>query len=220
MNHRFVLGVDLGQAHDFTALVVIERAGDELHVRHIERLPLATPYPAQVDRIEEVVASPELGRDVLVAVDGTGVGRAVVDLLRTALKPHRTPLVAITITGGTAASRMGSRWSIPKRDLIASAQVALQSKTLKIAAGLPTAQVLVDELTAYRVKVSDDGHDSYGNGRDAPNDDLVLATAIASYAATKKMGARMTNVTVHQHPLANPDPVLAPPDVVVVDRRG
>lgn len=192
MNSRFVLGVDLGQAHDFTALVVIERVEEEFHVRHIERLPLATPYPAQVDRVAEIVSSPELARDVLVAVDGTGVGRAVVDLLRAALKPFRTPLVAITITGGNATSRVGSRWSIPKRDLIASAQVALQSRKLRIAAALPTAQVLVDELTAYRVKITDDGHDSYGNGRDAPNDDLVLATAIATYAATRRRGARIT----------------------------
>jgi hypothetical protein len=128
-----------------------------------------------------------------VAVDGTGVGRAVVDLLRTALKPLRTPVVAVTITGGSSASRKGSRWSVPKRDLIASAQVALQSKTLKIASALPLAQVLVDELVAYRVKVSEDGHDTYGNGRDAPNDDLVLATAIATYAATSRRGARMTH---------------------------
>jgi len=201
VNSRFVLGVDLGQAHDYTALVVIERAETELHARHIERLPLATPYPDQVDRVAELVSSPELARDVLVAVDGTGVGRAVVDLLRTALKPFRTPLVAVTITGGTATSRVGSRWSVPKRDLIAAAQVVLQTKRLKIAAGLPTAQTLVDELTAYRVKVSEDGHDSYGNGRDAPNDDLVLATAIAVYATTQKRGARV----VHAGPAERDD---------------
>jgi phage FluMu gp28-like protein len=190
---RFVLGIDLGQAHDYTALVVLERVGTELHARHIERLRLGTSYPEQVARIAALVPSPELARDVLVAVDGTGVGRAVTDLLRTALRPFRTPLVAITITGGAAASRVGSRWSVPKRDLIASAQVALQAKRLKIAASLPTAQTLMDELSAYRVTISDDGRDTYGNGREAPNDDLVLALAIAVYAANRR--ARRTQIT-------------------------
>lgn len=162
MKARFVLGVDLGQAHDYTALVVLERVRTELHARHLERLALGTSYPSQVERVVDLVTSPEMARDALVAVDGTGVGRAVTDLLRVALKPLQTPLVSITITAGSASSRVGSRWSAPKRDLIAAAQVALQTKSLKIAAALPTAQVLVDELSAYRVRISEEGHDSYG----------------------------------------------------------
>jgi phage FluMu gp28-like protein len=212
-DRRFVLGVDLGQANDFTALVVLERVDDELHARHIERLRLGTSYPRQVERIVALVDSPELAHDVLVAVDGTGVGRAVVDLLRDALKPLGTPLVAVTITAGSTATRVGSRWSVPKRDLVAAAQVALQTKTLKIASQLPTAQLLVDELTAYRVKVSEDGRDSYSNGRDQPNDDLVLAASLAVYAATKRTGRRM----VHGGKAA---PIEAPrveADIIVTD---
>jgi len=55
------------------------------------------------------------------------------------------------------------------------------------------AQLLVDELIAHRVRISEEGDDSYGNGRDAPNDDLVLATAFAPYVATRRVGARMTH---------------------------
>ncbi len=192
---RFVLGVDLGQANDYTALVVLERVENELDARHVERLPLGVSYPRQVERVAALVSSPQLAHDVLVAVDSTGVGRAVVDLLRAALVPVRTPLTAITITGGATASRDGSRWSVPKRDLIAAAQVALQTRQLKIAAALPTAQLLADELAAYRVTVSDDGRDTYGNGRETPNDDLVLALCIASYAATRpRRRRRITHV--------------------------
>ena len=195
MTPRFVLGVDIGQAHDFTALVVLERAGTDLHVRHAERLPLGMSYPTQVDRVVTLVGSAELARDVQVAVDSTGVGGAITDLLREALRAFSTPLTAITITGGSTASRDGSRWAIPKRDLIAASQVALQTKALKIAAALPTAQLLADELAAYRVKVSEDGRDTYGNGREAPNDDLVLALAIATYVATRpRRTAKITHV--------------------------
>ena len=50
----FILGVDLGQAQDFTALAVIEAAGPLL-LRHIERLPLGTPYTAVVARIQALL---------------------------------------------------------------------------------------------------------------------------------------------------------------------
>lgn len=193
---RFVLGVDLGQASDYTALVALERAENELHVRHAERLPLGMSYPNQVERVAALVGSPQLTHDVLVAVDSTGVGRAVVDLLRAALVPLRTPLTGITITGGSTASHVGSKWSIPKKDLIGAAQIALQSQVLKIASALPTAQLLSDELAAYQVKISEDGRDTYGNGRDAPNDDLVLGLAIAIYVATRppRKRRRITHV--------------------------
>jgi hypothetical protein len=190
---RFVVGVDLGQSHDFTAMVVLERAGDELHARHIERLPLGMSYPDQVERIAALVCSAELELDALVAVDGTGVGRAVVDLLRKQLGALHAPLVAVTITGGATASRAGSRWSVPKRDLIAAAQVAIQAKRLKIASALSAAQILTDELTGYRITINNDGHDAFGNGRDAPHDDLVLALAIATYVADRPI--RRTRIT-------------------------
>jgi phage FluMu gp28-like protein len=199
VKQRFVLGLDLGQTNDFTAMVVLERAENELHARHIERLPLGISYPRQVERVAALVGSPQLAHDVLVAVDSTGVGRAVVDLLRAALVPLGTPLTAITITGGSTASHVGSKWSIPKKDLIGAAQIALQSQVLKIASALPTAQLLADELAAYQVKISEDGRDTYGNGREAPHDDLVLALAIATYAATRpRRRTRITHAGLEQ----------------------
>lgn len=72
MKERFVLGVDIGQAHDFTALVILERAENELHVRHAERLPLGMNYPWQVERVAALVGSPQMAQNVLVAADATG----------------------------------------------------------------------------------------------------------------------------------------------------
>jgi hypothetical protein len=70
-------------------------------------------------------------------------------------------------------------WHVPKRDLIASAQIALQSRRLVIAEGLPDTATLVKELQDYRVEISEKtGHDSY-NARSGAHDDLVLAVALA-----------------------------------------
>src|SRR5678816_316985 len=50
-----------------------------LRLRHLERLPLGTPYPDVVARVRNMVRSPDmLGRCQLM-VDATGVGPPVVD---------------------------------------------------------------------------------------------------------------------------------------------
>jgi predicted NBD/HSP70 family sugar kinase len=77
----FYLGLDLGKKHDHTAIVIVERSGEELLVRHLERVGLGTPYTAVVARILEIVR--RIGQCAVV-VDGTGVGEPVVDALRRA----------------------------------------------------------------------------------------------------------------------------------------
>jgi len=65
---------------------------------------------------------------------------------------------------------------------------------LKIASALENAPLLADELTSYRITISEDGRDSFGNGRESPNDDLVLALALAVYASGRRVGgARITH---------------------------
>jgi hypothetical protein len=179
--------VDLGQTHDFTAIVGLVRADhNELHVTGLDRLALGTPYPTQVAAIQELTKRPELAGNCLVAVDATGVGAPVVDMLRPALRRPTVPFYAVTITAGDLPNRDGRNWRIPKRDLIAAAQVALQEHRLRIPAALAEARTLREELLAYRVTISAGGRDSYGNDwRQAPNDDLVLALAIGVYVADK-----------------------------------
>src|SRR5580692_10761580 len=125
MSELFV-GVDLGQARDRTAIVIVERIDytppapppaeyvpvrmrkrkflldqsalvpwpppppkppppkPELHynVRHGERLRLGTPYPDVVKHVRWILDN--LGADVALIVDATGVGRPVVDLFEAA----------------------------------------------------------------------------------------------------------------------------------------
>jgi hypothetical protein len=52
----------------------------------MERVPLGTPYPVLADRIAAVARA----AGATIAVDSTGIGRAVVDLLRERVsKPDR-----------------------------------------------------------------------------------------------------------------------------------
>jgi hypothetical protein len=71
---------------------------------------------------------------------------------------------------------------VPKRDLVAAVQTLLQNGRLRIAAGLPLADVLRKELLNFRVKVDPrTAHDSYSHWREGDHDDLVLATACACW---------------------------------------
>lgn len=170
------VGLDLGQAADYTALCVIEvpPETEEYHIRHLQRFRLGTPYPEIVEKVGTVVRQFE---GATLAVDATGVGRPVVDLLNQAgLDP-----VAITITGGDTATNEGRSWKVPKRDLVSTLAVAFQTGKLKIAAGIPDAKTLVDELLAFKVKISTTGHDSYESWREGVHDDLVLAVAMAMW---------------------------------------
>ena len=181
--NTFYLGLDLGQAQDPTALAAVERletlSGTKAryHVRHLERAPLGTPYTGIISRISALLGhDPLCGRTRLV-VDATGVGAPVVDLLVQA----RTSPVAVTITAGETMSRDGAAYRVPKRDLVGVLQVLLQSRRLKIADAIPEARLLVQEMLAFRAKITTNAHDMYGAWREGAHDDLVLAVALACW---------------------------------------
>ena len=178
------VGLDLGQAADYTAIAVVEWTPDALKVRHLQRFQLGTAYPAIVDDVAALMSRlpeyPEL------AVDATGVGRPVVDLLRV----RGLRLEAVTITGGDTATHDGMDWRVPKRDLVGGVAVALQTGRLKIAAGLSDAATLTRELLNFKVSIDPKtAHDSYSSWRESIHDDLVLAVALAVWSAERVGGS-------------------------------
>jgi len=180
---EFFVGVDLGQARDFTAIAIIE-GGATYRISYLERVRGLT-YSEIIDRIHSLMRSQALrnARTRLI-VDRTGVGAPVVDLLKNkGLDP-----VSITITGGDKPTKDDKgHWNVPKRDLVSNLLVLSQSGRLKIAAGLAEAQTLADEFQNLRVKINiKSGHDSYEAWREGQHDDLVLAAALALWWAEKR----------------------------------
>jgi hypothetical protein len=188
----FILGLDLGQTNDYSALIVAEQIMPEpapppadrrprYDVRHIERFPLGTSYPAIVDATVAMFERPELGDNVFLVIDGTGVGRAPVDMFRDRIGKRAHP---VTITSGDAVSESEDGYiRVPKRDLVGVVQVLLQSKRLRFAQGLQLVSLLTKELTNFHVKIDlETAHDSYGAWRAGQHDDLVLALALAVWA--------------------------------------
>lgn len=206
----FIAGLDLGKSQDYSALVITEASGTEVYigedgrlletrgaqpmygehrelfevppltlaaVRHIERFPLGTKYQRIATLVEDRLRRTPQPR--YLAADGTGVGDAVIEMLAP-LNPAE-----IIITGG-AEVQYGPRpqqFRVPKRDLVGCLTVPLQNKALKIAKGLPHAELLTGELLAFRMTMSDAGRDTYESARERDHDDLVLAVTISLWYA-------------------------------------
>jgi hypothetical protein len=102
----------------------------------------------------------------------------------------------ITITGGDSVTKAeGGGLRVPKRDLASAPLVLMQNKQLKIAEGLELAPVLKRELLNFKVKINiATGHDSYEAWREGDHDDLVLAGALAAWAATRDRPRRQVRV--------------------------
>jgi hypothetical protein len=182
----YVVGLDLGQKRDYSAVAVLELAETVYDDRdpvtydfrreqftrlvYLERVELGTPYPDVVSHVAGLVTDERL-RDSTLVVDATGVGAPVVDLLRKEQLPCR--LLPVTITGGHHDAPVGSGYHVPKRELITGLQVLFDQGRLQIARRLTMAEALVRELTGLRA---------------GSRDDLVLATALAWWWARKKEG--------------------------------
>src|SRR5262249_5869836 len=146
----------------------------------LQRFPGGTPYPEIAGAVAARLHLPALqpttpsGR-LLVALDATGIGRAVAELFLDAGLPADVSVV--TSTGGIetvrepwldrAGRRVATWYRVPKPDLVATIQAALQTGRLRFAGALPLGATLRRELLSFRA--SPTAPDML-SGRDSPDD--------------------------------------------------
>jgi hypothetical protein len=201
-DEAFIMGVDLGQSQDPTALIVMKHTRAPLEtwtanekartmkqdieehfdVVHAERLALGTPYPDVVQYVRDVLNRPPLRDRCHLVIDESGVGRAVGDMFEDA----GLRAVRVAITGGVdAVNQDGLRWSVAKSLLISGVDAKLHSGELRFAAELGEAHALAEELKDFRRHLTSAGRATY-QARTGKHDDLVLAVAIALWWAVER----------------------------------
>ncbi len=211
----FFIGVELGQVSDVTAIAVVESLtlpflrteeirerrwvslrpvyqgpdGKEVRehppvnfaLRHLERIPAGVSYPEIVSRVQTLHGQLRKPATIL---DRTGVGKAAVELFR----QSGFCASVFTLIAGDQLIQDGSNYRIPKRDVISSTQVLLQTGRLKIARSLPHAALLARELVNFRFRMGQERSEDVLDWREGPDDDLVLALAIAAWQAERNPG--------------------------------
>jgi hypothetical protein len=175
---KYVVGVDLGQSRDPTAICIVRKRPlwDRFEVGYINRMPLGTSYPGVVAHVGRILG--RLPRGTELVIDATGVGKPVFEMfVGNGISP-----IGVMITAGTSETVDGRMHGVPKLTLISRVQALLHEGRLKIQKDLPEAGVLVRELQDFRVEYSPSGHLTF-NARSGKHDDLVLALAIAVWRA-------------------------------------
>jgi hypothetical protein len=232
---RYSVGVDLGQANDFTAIAVLEKTiappetamfspvGESPSNRLVEgsifydlvylkRPRLGTPYDTIARRVADLVcelepqgAFGELGQ-VTLSVDGTGVGRGVVDMLDTEFKrrgagPGPIPRVdfrRVSVTGSQTTLKRPTRtngyWSVPKKDLVFPAVAAFQQGKIRIGK-VQDRDALVNELKNYRRTTNiATGNMAFEPWRESDHDDLLFAVCLALWGWQTRKGSTRLRV--------------------------
>lgn len=193
-----IVGIDVGQKSDPTALAAVERPEDGRFLcRHLERLPLGTPYPRVADRLRTVYENlnrlaqvrnqeryeralyrsgwrdPDL--TISVYLDATGVGQPIADLLAEA----GVPVIPCYFTHGDRRAVERDRVSVGKAWLVSRLQALLQTRRLQLPGNHPEAAALRSELLDYEIRIDQNANDRYGAFKTGTHDDLVTAVGLA-----------------------------------------
>jgi hypothetical protein len=185
-----VIGLDIGQRRDPTAICVAEaerrpvgkRMDFHFLIRHLERLPLGTTYPVIAQRlvriegrlIQKTAQPPDL------FVDATGVGQPVVDLLQDELP--RSRVIAVYFTYGDRRTEEESdSVTLGKAYLVSRLQTLLQTGRLHLPRSRE-AEILAQELLDYQIRVDEKANERYGDFKVGSHDDLVTAMGLAVQA--------------------------------------
>lgn len=213
---KYFVGLDLGQAADFSAMAVVERVGERAktvstngswppieqhhYVRFLHRWPLKTSYVRIVEDLgvwwERRTKKGGTLAGATLAVDATGVGKAVFDMVREARL--QAILKGVVITGGHNVSiDQAGIYHIPKKDLVGVMQSVIQPEPPLLhppkESEVPIAKIFREELYNFRTKQTAAGNHQFEvEWREGQNDDLVLAAALAVWMGEREIGQTVT----------------------------
>jgi hypothetical protein len=170
----------------------------------LERVDLHTRYTAIAKGIVKLIREfgrlhrkedglegrPRVRIPIGLVIDEGGVGKAVKDILREAIRdgiPNKdgepyVNFIPVTVHGGANTSISGGYAHVPKRDLVHAGIVSYQNGTLKVGK-LQHRPTLEKELQNYRLKQNlSTGYAAFEPLREGEHDDLLFATCLACWA--------------------------------------
>ena len=217
MAKEYLIIVDPGKKRDPTAIMVMRdnfvivdgspRIGVPDKMQHyyeiifIDKL-LEARYTDVVDYIANIAEHRDLKNNHDLLVDGTGVGEAVIDIMR---EKFLVP-ISIVFTGGNSVNEVyqpfGKVFSdtgklagasvlkeirVPKDDLVAAGQMLVQQGRLNVAEGMKFEDDFKRQLLAFRGKVNDTTQRTKHEAlTEADHDDLVVCFLMGAWYFTRQ----------------------------------
>jgi len=214
--NEYILIADIARKHDYFALMLIhDKAGivpgDErlgrpdraLHTYNIASIQQyqGMGYEEMAEHIHNAMENPRLKLNTDLLVDGTGVGDAVIELLR----KHGEMPIPIIFTAGGAARPVYENWGdifkgapgelkplntlkefhIPKKDMIDAGLLLLQQGRVTIAPG-KWRNAFKSQLQHFRSFKTASGHVKMEADVDAIHDDLVVCYCMGAWWALNR----------------------------------
>ncbi len=162
MSKDYYVGVDIGQKHDHSAIVALEkRPPRDLYVIHKERFPLGTEYSAVIGHLHLLRKRLHDLREVL--IDQTGVGEVFVEEARKSGLKNARGLV-LTLQS--------------KQEVMVFLKKVVEEERLH----LPFDRDLMNEITTERFELMKSGQVQYSHPSNT-HDDVFWALALAVYAS-------------------------------------
>jgi hypothetical protein len=210
---RLIVGADLGQSVDPTAIAVLEfckgvidegsdyerhtgqsdrlqKKAERWRIVHMERLPLNTRYGDVVQHISRLMASPELSGDTEkniskgeLVIDAGGVGRGVAEMF---IEAKLDP-VCVTLTGGLVTTfQARKKYNVSKHEAVTAldARINHDKFPLRFSRHLVEADAFKEEIRDFQRNLSAVGRAQFG-AREGKHDDMVLAVVLANWWATQ-----------------------------------
>lgn len=193
------IGIDVGKRHDPTAIVVAvaedRKRPDgrwETHytIPFLKRLPLGMEYPLQAMQLVSIgrkalkkFCEVERQSEVMaphIFVDVTGVGDAMVDLLKKNDIKSIGKLRACRFAAGDhLRTTAAGEFAIGKAHFTSRLQILVESRRIHIPK-IPEASTLAEEMLNFDIDVDEaSGKATFGAIRPGTHDDLVCALGLA-----------------------------------------
>jgi hypothetical protein len=153
-------------------------------IRALRRWPLRTPYSEVVKQVVKNVTRPDIDPPPVLAVDHSGVGTAVLDMVRHALIPYPEISVwGLSITAGDTWRFTGrNTLNVAKTQLTSNLAEALGNERVYICpradgSKMENREILERELAAFKIRVSTTGYQSV-EAMGSDHDDAVISIAL------------------------------------------
>ncbi len=181
----FYIGVDLGQKHDQSVIVLLERVGETLILRYVKRFKLGTEYQAVRDHLKFLQSKFNIRALV---IDQTGVGEVFVeDCQKQGLKP----VTGLILTLPT------------KQEVMVNLKQLMEQGRFHMTFDLD----LVNEMNVESAELTQTGKTKFSH-RSGTHDDRLWALALAAYGARNRRTVIDYTTYLSVRPGEGPRPVV------------